>query len=206
MRNLILFTLLLITSCKQSTEKRIARAVESQLRDYPASTLQDLYKNFFQDYYGPGHLLSDTAASLRYLRHELAGIGEGVPPQKRPVEETGYRHQFLRVDLQWVKNGTLPAALFEEAFLESGKTFEIPDIEDWKKEWAIILDVIRKTAPGLPGLTELPARIDSMLNSGEYVMHHSDAYEKAYQPHYRLIHRKVFKEKLKPLLKNSDNQ
>lgn len=34
-------------------EASVRTAVERQLQQYPKSTLKDLYKNFFQDIYGP---------------------------------------------------------------------------------------------------------------------------------------------------------
>ena len=37
---------------------------------YPLSTLADLYKSFFQDEFGPGHLLADEAGALSYLDRE----------------------------------------------------------------------------------------------------------------------------------------
>jgi len=30
--------------------------------------------------------------------------------------------------------------------------------------------------------------IDSVLNSGKYVIHHSEQYIETYDPHYRIIH------------------
>ena len=58
---------ILLTSCLTLKHEQIRRAVERQLRMYPKSTLQDLYKNFFQDYFGPGHIVSDTLSAGAYL-------------------------------------------------------------------------------------------------------------------------------------------
>ena len=45
-----------------------------QMTDYPESTLKDIYKNFFQDAFGPGHLMSDAEDAEKrmeaYLRSE----------------------------------------------------------------------------------------------------------------------------------------
>lgn len=64
----------------QPTENRnaidsISEALDYQLANYPASQYRDVYKNFMQDFFGPGHILADTAASGKYLRHELAEDG-----------------------------------------------------------------------------------------------------------------------------------
>ena len=73
-RYLIIVALLLLcsfTSCQKSSKDNIREAVERQLRDYPKSRLQDLYKSFFQDRFGPGHLVNDTSTAGKYLRYEL---------------------------------------------------------------------------------------------------------------------------------------
>ena len=57
---------------QELSENRIKEAVCRQLEAYPQSSLRDLYKNFFQDRFGPGHIVSDTASAGKYLREELA--------------------------------------------------------------------------------------------------------------------------------------
>ena len=52
-------------------KERIRAAVERMIAQYPHSTLQDIYKSFFQDRFGPGHLVADTAKAIGYLRAEL---------------------------------------------------------------------------------------------------------------------------------------
>ena len=42
------------------------------LSNYPQSTLQDVYKSCFQDYFGPAHIISNREAARRYIEYELA--------------------------------------------------------------------------------------------------------------------------------------
>lgn len=56
----------------RSFSKAVREAVNRQMKAYPKSTLADLYKNFFQDKFGPGHIIADTSSAGRYLRKELA--------------------------------------------------------------------------------------------------------------------------------------
>ena len=49
---------------KVDFDKAVRTAVERQMQFYPKSTLKDLYKNFFQDKFGPGHIISDTTAEI----------------------------------------------------------------------------------------------------------------------------------------------
>ncbi|MDE6806059.1 MAG: hypothetical protein K2J05_04560, partial [Muribaculaceae bacterium] len=60
-------------STPRTTQDSVVVALRYQMQNYPASQYRDVYKNFMQDFFGPGHILNDTAASARYLRSELAG-------------------------------------------------------------------------------------------------------------------------------------
>lgn len=55
---------------------------------------------------------------------------------------------------------------------------------------------------GLPGYDTDKAAIDSLLSTGDYAFHHSDAFTNAYDPHYRIIRRDLFEAELLPYLKN----
>ena len=72
MKKLALFLIaFMLISCEYQIENEIKKSVKFQMRNYPESTLQDIYKNFFQDAFGPGHLIEDAEASLNYLQIEL---------------------------------------------------------------------------------------------------------------------------------------
>ncbi|MDE6637096.1 MAG: hypothetical protein K2K32_02525, partial [Muribaculaceae bacterium] len=112
----ILSCLLLLTACRNGSSKTaeavisftptvtdsIAEALDYQMSHYPSSQYRDVYKNFMQDFFGPGHILADTAASGRYLRQELSEEG----PFDGPLyEKTGFRGNFYRVNLSLIKDG-----------------------------------------------------------------------------------------------------
>ncbi len=50
----------------------VLKTVEKQIQKYPESALKDIYKSFFQDEYGHGHLLTDTSVSRKYFDYELS--------------------------------------------------------------------------------------------------------------------------------------
>ena len=85
--------------------------------------------------------------------------------------------------------------------MESAKIFVLPEIEDWSKEWSVIEDVYKEGGYEGPGFSEDSTAIRNLLDNGEYVSHHSEQYEKAYHPHYRLIEKSVFEDKILPLLR-----
>lgn len=94
---------------KKTLEDSISDALDYQLKHYPESQYIDVYKNFMQDFFGPGHILADTASSARYLRHELSSTDSFGGPL---YEKTGYRGNFYRVNLSLIKDNTIPFDTF----------------------------------------------------------------------------------------------
>lgn len=192
---LCLPALMLVISCGCSGN-RYSETIERQLNQYPESTLKDIYKSYFQDEYGPGHLVEDTASARRYLKYELETMQDNDYPYYEPA---GEGDNFYRVNLSIIKQGIISEDDFFRIFLESADKIDFPPVEAWKSKWSEILEAVPDT---LQNFAEDKVTIDSLLNSGSYVSHHSKRFEKAYDPHYRLIHKSTFEEKLLPLLEN----
>ncbi len=188
-----MFIFLLMMSACSGPEQEIRESVDQKLSQYPASTLKDLYKSYFQDYFGPGHLIADTAAARRYLMYELEHAKQF---DTLLLEPTGYRHNFYRVNLVLIREGVIPLDTFMHYFIESVNSVESITLDAWKKEWGAILEVIRESRPGLEHFARDEQLIDSLLKEGEYVVHHSKEYLDRYHPHYRLVHREIFDEHL----------
>ena len=87
MRNkaLIIAFVVLLAACQQHPNEGPCRSCGNALiayaEQYPAAEPTDLYKLVFQDMYGPGHLLTDSTAALRYINAELDGMDSvsGMP-------------------------------------------------------------------------------------------------------------------------------
>jgi len=199
MRSLITILVLsiLMFSCKETESGQIRTAVEKQLKAYPKSTLQDLYKNFFQDYFGPGHIVSDIASAGAYLDRELASLEQASGAYYEP---TGYNGNFYRVNLSVVKEGIISRDVLFDAFIRSVINFQPITIEEWKKEWAIIDSVILRMNLSLINYTVEREKIFSLLDEGKFVMHHSELFSNEYDPHYRIVGRDIFLKEILPLL------
>ena len=200
---IVLATLFLIltktTDCCPSSVDKIKVAVERQLRDYPKSTLQDLYKSFFQDRFGPGHLVNDTASAGRYLRYEL---NNAESFHENYYEPSGCDTNYYRVNLSILKENKVTYHQFFDAFLKSVKNVNLDDISEWKDEWAIIESVIISMNLNLENFDDDLEMIHSILEQGEYAVHHSEIYNSEYHPHYRIIEKKIFEEEILPLIRN----
>ena len=200
---IVLATLFLIltktTDCCPSSVDKIKVAVERQLRDYPKSTLQDLYKSFFQDRFGPGHLVNDTASAGRYLRYELNNAESFHENYYEPI---GCDTNYYRVNLSILKENKVTYHQFFDAFLKSVKNVNLHDISEWKDEWAFIESVIISMNLNLENFDDDLEMIHSILEQGEYAVHHSEIYNSEYHPHYRIIEKKIFEEEILPLIRN----
>jgi hypothetical protein len=190
-------SLLMGCSRELSTEQKIHQAVETQLAIYPHSTLRDLYKNFFQDRFGPGHIIADSSSADRYLRSELSS---STSFEGADYEPTGYEGRFLRVNLGVIADGRVPYEKFFDAFVRSVNGIVMPTIAEWQQEWAEIEAVILKMNIQLDNMEADRAEIKQLLDNGGYVMHHSESFNRHYSPHYRIIERTIFEQEILPLL------
>ena len=182
---------------KNPTHEKIRHAVEQQLALYPESTLRDLYKNFFQDRFGPGHIIADPSAADKYLRYELesAESFEGLD-----YEPTGYDGHFYRVNLGVIADGRVSYEKYFDAFVRSVNAIQPISVEQWRGEWHEIDSVIMTMGLELENMAHDRAEIKALIDEGKYVMHHSDRFNEHYQPHYRIIERGIFEREIMPLI------
>ena len=193
----IITVAILMISCDNTKSDDIRIAVKNQLKVYPKSTLQDLYKNFFQDYFGPGHIVSDTTSAGNYLNRELASFDNATGAYYEP---TGFNGNFYRVNLSVIKEGVISRDVFFDAFIRSVSNIQPITQEEWKKEWAQIDSVIHTMNLQLANYNQEREKLFSLLEQGKFVMHHSEQFSKEYDPHYRIIEREIFLKEILPLL------
>lgn len=132
MKKLLLAVFLSCSFCLfgQSFDTLSIRAtIEHQLTAYPESTLQDVYKSFYQDRFGPGHMISDTASARSYLKRELSQMGEVSAVYYEP---TGNEGKFVRVYLSAVVDGLITAEQLLDAFVRSANMVKAET--DWEAE------------------------------------------------------------------------
>jgi len=146
-----IFILLLIAmgplvSNAQAIDKiALKMAVEWQLTTYPESTLQDVYKAFYQEHFGPEHMISDTEGVRNYLNHELAIMGD--ERSRVYFESIGVEGNYVRVYLDAIADGLITANQLLQAFVESANTNNRPAI-NWASKWEAIVEVVDELRPG----------------------------------------------------------
>lgn len=183
-----------------TTEDSIAAALDYQLKNYPASQYRDVYKNFMQDFFGPGHILADTASAGNYLRHELAEEGPFDGPLYEP---TGYQGNFYRVNLSVIKDSIIPYDVYFNTFVESVQGIVPPDGETWMNTWNLIDKVIKNKGIHFHDEGSDREAMTKQFAEGDYVVHHSKRYNDSVNFHYRIISRQNFEEVILPYLNDS---
>ncbi len=154
----LLFTFLL----SPFTFSQCPEALMRYAQRYPAAESQDLYKLVFQDLYGPGHLLTDSLAAVRYISREVAEMKDPYPEDISAIDDGPFPlyeytlcdSNFVRVNLILVKRGVIPLERLVSALLRSTEGLPSPD--------------------------------------PKFVMTHSAAFKAAHDPHYRIIRRDIF--------------
>ena len=195
-----IFLLFLFLGCQPSSEKT---AIERQLRDYPESRVLDIYKSFCQDNLGPGHMIPDARSAKNYLEYELQTFREDLDSARYDAPEimyypVGNKGNYVRVDLSVVLDGLVDKEVFLDAFVRSANEGKRLTEERWVAKWKQIEKIIRKDFPNIPDAKEDLETIRSYLDKDELILHHSEAFSKAYNPHYRIIARDIFEKELKP--------
>jgi hypothetical protein len=174
----------------------VRSAIERQLVTYPESTLQDIYKSFYQEHFGPGHIISDTASARHYLMRELSEMGETQSPYFEP---TGSQGDYIRVYLSAVTDSLISAEQLLDAFVRSANLWQEPDVS-WMEKWEAIVSIIQANKMEVQGFEAgLPLLTEAARNN--QAVHHSRSYNEAYNPHYRIVERSIFERELKPSLK-----
>ncbi len=169
-------------------------------RAFPAATLRDMYKYAFQDYFGPAHIIGDSLSCARYVASEVAyldSIGWRYGEPYEPLQLVG---QHVRVNISTVKEGSLSIEKLVSALMRSGVPPDSAALVAWHGLWPEVEQAIAPLADSLTGYAEDKAFIDSLLASGQYVSHHSSAFNADNHYGYRLIRKDIFEQELLPCL------
>ena len=174
----------------------VRSAIERQLVTYPESSLQDIYKSFYQEHFGPGHIISDTASARRYLMSELSEMGETASLYFEP---TGSQGDYVRVYLSAVADSLITVEQLLDALIRSDNSWQEPSV-NWLEKWGAIVSVIQANKIEIEGFeADLPLLNEAARNN--QAVHHSRRYNEAYHPHYRIVERSIYELELKTSLK-----
>ena len=185
---------LLLFAC-QADHSDMKTAVTRQLQEFPQTRLQDIYKSFYQNYFGAEHLITDTISVRAYLQREVveAAADSIANPYYEP---TGANGAYVRVYLRCITENLITEQQLFDAFLRSARPQQ--RMEDWHRLWQEeIAPAARNAGLGFSDeeLTEL-----TDASRRNRAVRHSDDYRNAYHPRYRIVERNIFETEIKPYL------
>ena len=146
---------------------------------YPGMQPTDAVKLIYQNEFGGGHLISDEAACLAYLRREYAAVSK--EPEALLMESIG--NGIVRIHLAAVPEGELEP--LGQCFLRSAATHKgNPD------SYLSKLDVLRElTQEGIFAFDagDLDSYLNEYRQQGYPPVSHSPQYRQLYHPAYRVV-------------------
>ena len=169
---------------RRDFEIAVLGALEVQLELYPLLSLRDVYKSFFQDAFGPGHLLYDQEKARASFMEELRMMKSRG---RRTMESCGMGVHFCRVPLDLVLDGILDEEHYFSSFLAGASAFAVVDVVVWKENWCHILEVLQLKRESICHFSEDSEYILKALGKGMCTMTHSSRYRELYNPHYRIF-------------------
>ena len=113
----------------------------------------------------------------------------------------GWQGNFYQVNLKVIADGRVPMDVFVDAFMASANGIDTTLTTTFIEDWGKIQQAVRQVAPELEGFKEDSTLLADLLKKGKYVVHHSRKFNEHYHPHYRIIRRDLFEEKILPKLK-----
>ena len=184
---------------KYEVPNRAAEVLGEYMRTYPEAHLQDVYKLCFQDVYGPGHIIKDSATCVQGILDEMEQT-DVSDPRFPDFEYTGVEGNYVRVNLRVIKDGRVPLDLFVRLLMESANVKQKMPLYDWKGQWARLQTVLDAVTPRPKNFEADAANLQSWLDRGETMVHHSSQFNDTFAPHYRIIRRDLFEKQLLPLI------
>ena len=200
MRKTILFILFSLPLSLLAISKE--EAIDYLINTYPKARIVDVYKSFYQDNYGPGHLLGDSISAIRYFNYELEDTMEWGGPA---YEFTGEGKNFMRLNMNLIRTGKIPKEEYFKAFKNSLGQVETPVDEYWISEWNLIDSIINRKDYHFIKEDQDKEYIKEKIETRNFPIHHSENFNDNYKFHYRIISIPEF-EKLKDkyLIKNDE--
>ncbi|MBP5680189.1 MAG: alpha-N-acetylglucosaminidase C-terminal domain-containing protein, partial [Bacteroidales bacterium] len=178
---------------------RAAEVLGEYMRLYPDAQLQDVYKLCFQDVYGPGHIIKDSATCTQAILDELEQVNT-ADTRFPDFQYTGVEGNYVRVNLRVIKDGRVPLDLLVRLLMQSADVKKKMPLYDWKGQWERLVVVLDTITPHPLNFETDAANLRAMLDRGETMVHHSQHFNQAYAPHYRIIRRDLFESQLLKLI------
>lgn len=147
---------------------------------------EDAYKLLFQAVRGPGHYGMSYEPVLSWMKQEIAGMEDDTTRHQSLVEPIGPLYSRVHLAPYLAKGGRIEE--LAQAQVKSAK--QEPDGSPLAAIWKQLgVEIAKSNFSGFE-LNRYNELTELLITNNWPPVHHSDVYEKAYQPHYRVLTRK----------------
>lgn len=172
--------------CSEETIARFAPVVSWHVARYPDLEVEDVYKLLHQSVAGPAHAIEDPDVARQWLDREWNGLGVPLEDEEmyEPLSSDG---RLVRVNLRpWRAAGRAPESVLN-AFVRTAGTLP-SDTAKIRTELDAIAGCADRIAADL-GLSAdaIHTFFSDRALEGYPAIHHSEIYERAHRPAYRVV-------------------
>lgn len=186
-------------SGQYAVPNRARQVLSDYLRRFPQAQLQDVYKLCFQDIYGPGHIIKDSATCAGYILREMEQV-DTADTRYPDYEYAGIEGNYVRVNIKILKQHRFDLGRFVQLLMLSARQDNPMPLYDWRGQWQRLQTLLGTFQPRPLNFEADAAALQQVFDRGDYVFHHSARFNQAYAPHYRLIRRDLFEREILPAL------
>lgn len=159
-------------------EKELKNVLEAHFLKYPLMQAEDYVKLLYQNEFAGGHMISDRAAALDFLKSEYEQV-KNTPSQQR-YESIG--NSIVRADIRCFSYDELPLLL--NSFCKTANE-HVGTVQSFLEKLDFLYDF--SCERGIFDENMLSRVLTTYKKAGCPSLHHSDVYRKVYKPAYRVI-------------------
>jgi hypothetical protein len=169
-------------------DERLHALIQMHMARYPQFEVMDVYKLLHQATFGPGHLIASKKAAREWLDSECEQL---TPSTDEPLNESIHPDGLIvRLHLRPYLAHEGKTKLLLEALIRSAEQVQ-GDQDLMARRWALFEEGCQPGGVYAARFDPQEVRLFGRTRRQEQwpAMHHSPAYQTAYQPHYRVLTR-----------------
>lgn len=165
-------------------EERLVALLRTHVNRYPECGVMDMYKLLHQATFGPGHLIASKKNAREWLERETESL---TPVRTAPLVESVHPDgQIVRLHLRPYLAYGAPLKLLLEALVRSAELVQ-GDLDIMARRWSFFDGLCQGVYASRFDRQEVLLFGRTRAREGWPAVHHSPAYQTAYQPRYRVL-------------------
>jgi hypothetical protein len=171
---------------------QMQKILAQQILRYPLLQIQDIYKLIYQAAMGCEHAVQDPETARLRLEREVTNLSEGL--RESIVDSISPTGEIVRVNLRPYSSSRYNIDSLLVGFLNTASEFQGSE-DNIVSYWSCIENLAQSGYLDMD-LPEMKNFMEGMKAKGLPAVHHSDLYQRSYQPAYRVVAKEFLPEVL----------